>query len=98
MELTELTINQIHQGLIKKEFSALELCKTYLEKIQKKDKEISAYLAVSKESALSQAKTLRPKKPESLPSKHLKFRSAAPIFFPKPELRLFRQCFLNQLF
>jgi len=58
MELTELTINQIHQGLIKKEFSALELCKTYLEKIQKKDKEISAYLAVSKESALSQAKKI----------------------------------------
>jgi len=54
--ICELTTKEIHQRLIKKEFSALELCQAYLEKIQEKDKEISAFLTVSKNSALSQAK------------------------------------------
>ena len=56
MELTDLTISKTHQGLIKKEFSALELCKAYLEKIKKKDKEIFAFLTVIEDLALSQAK------------------------------------------
>ena len=56
--ICELTTKEIHQRLIKKEFSALELCQAYLEKIQEKDKEISAFLTVSKNSALSQAKKL----------------------------------------
>ena len=34
MELTKLTIKEVNEGLAKKEFSALELCKTYLEKIR----------------------------------------------------------------
>ncbi len=56
MELTDLTITKTHQGLIKKEFSALELCKAYLEKIKEKDKEIFAFLTVIEDLALSQAK------------------------------------------
>ena len=56
MELTDLTITKAHQGLIKKEFSALELCKAYLEKIKEKDKEIFAFLTVIEDLALSQAK------------------------------------------
>ncbi len=53
-----LTIKQAHQGLIKKEFSALELAKDYLKKIKKIDKEISAFLTVLQKSALSQAKQI----------------------------------------
>lgn len=56
MNLTELTINQAHLGLKKKEFSALELCQTYLDKIKEKDREIFAFLTVNEELALSQAK------------------------------------------
>ncbi|MEK7519490.1 MAG: Asp-tRNA(Asn)/Glu-tRNA(Gln) amidotransferase subunit GatA [Patescibacteria group bacterium] len=55
MELENLTIGQIHQGLIKKDFSALELCRSYLDRIKKKDKAISSYLTVSENLALSQA-------------------------------------------
>jgi aspartyl-tRNA(Asn)/glutamyl-tRNA(Gln) amidotransferase subunit A len=56
MNLSELTINKIHQGLKKKEFSALELCQTYLAEIKNKDKEISSFLSINEDLALSQAK------------------------------------------
>jgi len=55
-ELTNLTISQAHQGLKKKQFSALELCRAYLNNIKKKDKEIHAFLTISEKLALSQAK------------------------------------------
>lgn len=58
MNLTELTISQAHQGLKKKEFSALELCKAYLNKIKEKDKAISAFLTISEDLALSQAQKI----------------------------------------
>ena len=58
MNLTELTINKAHQGLKKKEFSALELCKAYLDRIKEKDKNISAFLTVNEDLALSQAKKI----------------------------------------
>jgi len=54
--LTELTINQAHLGLKKKEFSALELCQAYLDKIKEKEKDIFAFLTVNQDLALSQAK------------------------------------------
>jgi len=56
MKLTDLTIVKAHQGLLKKEFSAISLCKAYLDKIKEKDKEIFSYLTVTKDLALSQAK------------------------------------------
>ncbi len=56
MELTELTIIQANNGLKKKEFSAEELTKAYLDKIQKNDKNIKAYLVVTPNLALSQAR------------------------------------------
>jgi len=56
MKLDKLTITEIHQGLIKKEFSATELTKTFLNKIGKIDKEIFSYLTVTEELALSQAR------------------------------------------
>ncbi|MCX6760654.1 MAG: Asp-tRNA(Asn)/Glu-tRNA(Gln) amidotransferase subunit GatA [Candidatus Nealsonbacteria bacterium] len=56
MNLFELTISQINQGLKKKEFSALDLCQTYFKEIKDKDKKISSFLSLSESSALSQAK------------------------------------------
>ena len=56
MELTNLTIKEAHRGLKKKEFSALELCQNYLDKIEKENKKIQAFLTISKDLAISQAK------------------------------------------
>ncbi len=56
--LSKLTITQAHQGLIKKEFSATELTKAFLANIKKKDKEISAFLTVTEDLALKQAKAV----------------------------------------
>ncbi len=58
MKIEELTITKAHQGLKKKQFSALELCKAYLDKIKEKDKEIHAFLTVNENLALSQAKKI----------------------------------------
>jgi len=58
MNLIELAINQINQGLKKKEFSALELCKEYFDNIREKDKKISSFLNTNEELALSQAKEI----------------------------------------
>jgi len=58
MNLNELTITGIHEGLKKKEFSALELCKVYLDKLKEKNKEISAFLTITENLALSQAKKI----------------------------------------
>jgi aspartyl-tRNA(Asn)/glutamyl-tRNA(Gln) amidotransferase subunit A len=56
MNFFELTISQINQGLKKKEFSAVDICKDYLKEIKEKDKKISSFLSLNEENALSQAK------------------------------------------
>ena len=56
MELHRLTITQAHQGLLKKEFSSLELTRTFLNRIKKNDRKISAFLTVTEDLALFQAK------------------------------------------
>ena len=56
MGLTELTITQAHESLEKKEFSSLELTKSYLARIEKENKKINAFLTIASELALSQAK------------------------------------------
>lgn len=58
MELTSLTIKKIHEGLLKKEFSALELTKAYLEKVKKEDVKIHSFLSVCEDTAVSQAKEI----------------------------------------
>ena len=55
MDLTDLTIVQAHQGLIKKEFSALDLFKAFFKKIKKIDSQIFAYLTLTSELAEKQA-------------------------------------------
>ena len=58
MELTDLTISQIQQGLAKKQFSALDLTKAYLNRIGKRNKKILAILTLCEKSALSKAKEI----------------------------------------
>ncbi len=58
MELYKLTITQAHRGLLKKEFSSLELTKAFLNRIKKNDRGISAFLTVTEDLALLQAKKI----------------------------------------
>ncbi len=55
MDINSLTINKIHQGLLKKDFSSVEVTREYLGQIEKVDKSISAFLSVTPEFALAQA-------------------------------------------
>jgi len=56
MRPENLTINSIHQGLLKKEFSAVEITRAYLNRIKSEDKKIGAFLQVSEDLAFTQAK------------------------------------------
>ncbi|HHE67593.1 MAG TPA: Asp-tRNA(Asn)/Glu-tRNA(Gln) amidotransferase subunit GatA, partial [Candidatus Parcubacteria bacterium] len=56
LELVKMNIGQIREGLLKKDFSALELTRAFLERIEQEDKELGSYLTVCQETALSQAK------------------------------------------
>lgn len=56
MDLSKLTIAEARKSLDAKEFSALELTNAYLDAIEKKDKEIDAYLEVWAENAREEAK------------------------------------------
>ena len=58
MKLENFTIERIRDGLIKKEFSAVELIRAYLEKIEKEDKKIRSFLILSPELALQKAKEI----------------------------------------
>jgi len=49
--LHDLTIKKFHEGLLKKEFSALEMTQAFFDWIAKKDGEIGAYLSIHKEGA-----------------------------------------------
>ncbi len=56
MEITSLTIKEIHEILKKKECSSKDLAQFYLDKIKDKDKDISAFLTITEDLAISQAK------------------------------------------
>ncbi len=55
MDIQNLTIKKFHKGLLKKEFSVFEITKAFFDYIEKRDKEINAYLNLTKDSALSRA-------------------------------------------
>lgn len=67
--MNNLTITEVHNGLKKKEFSAVEITKRFLDKIKREDKKISSYITVSDKLALSQAKEVDKKisKNEDIP-------------------------------
>jgi aspartyl-tRNA(Asn)/glutamyl-tRNA(Gln) amidotransferase subunit A len=58
MELTDLTITQAHEKLVKREISSLELTEAFLNIIEKKNREIFSFLTLAKDLALSQAKKI----------------------------------------
>lgn len=55
MDLTTLTITQLHEGFKNKQFTSVEVTRAYLDTIKKTDDKICAYLAVTEKLALAQA-------------------------------------------
>lgn len=55
MDIRQLTIEEFHQGLVHKEFSALEITKKFFDYIIDKDTDVNAFLRLTKDLALSQA-------------------------------------------
>ncbi len=53
--LHDLTIKKFHEGLLKKDFSALEITQATYDWIEKRDSEIGAYLSLNKDFAIKQA-------------------------------------------
>ena len=58
MDLTDLTIKEARQGLDAKKFSAVELTKVHLDRIEKANEGMFAFLSVVPEAALARAKTI----------------------------------------
>jgi len=56
--MNNLTIKEIHEGLLAKKFSAVELAKFYLDKIKKEDGKISSFLTTTESLALEQAEKI----------------------------------------
>jgi aspartyl-tRNA(Asn)/glutamyl-tRNA(Gln) amidotransferase subunit A len=56
MDFSKLTIKTAREGLMKKEFSAVELVNFYLDKIKKENKEINDFLEITEKLATEQAK------------------------------------------
>jgi aspartyl-tRNA(Asn)/glutamyl-tRNA(Gln) amidotransferase subunit A len=55
MDLSTLTIKKIRDGLLNKNFSAVEVAKAYLDRIEKLDSSIKAFITVTPDVALKQA-------------------------------------------
>lgn len=56
MELYNLTIHELHEKLEKKEVTSLELTETFLKRIEAVDGLVKAYITITKEEAIKQAK------------------------------------------
>ncbi len=76
MDLKNLTIKKFHNGLANKDFSAFEVTKVFFDYIEEKDREIGAYLRLTKDLALSQANKVDI---ELAKGKELGILSGAPI-------------------
>lgn len=58
MDLKELTIPRIHTGLLKREFSSLDLTKEYIKRSKEENQKINAFITISEQEALAQAKKI----------------------------------------
>ena len=56
MELCQLTIHEAHRRLVAEEFTAVELTEAVLERIMAVDNDVKAYLTLTPEEALAQAR------------------------------------------
>jgi Asp-tRNAAsn/Glu-tRNAGln amidotransferase A subunit and related amidases len=57
-ELTDLTINEAHEGLAAKNFSAVQLTEAHLSRAEKANEGIFAFLNIAREYALAQARII----------------------------------------
>jgi aspartyl-tRNA(Asn)/glutamyl-tRNA(Gln) amidotransferase subunit A len=55
MELTELTIHEMHRGLAARELTSTELTRAFLDRIEATDDKVNAFITICEESALAQA-------------------------------------------
>src|SRR3989338_4821638 len=55
MDIKHFTIRSFHEGLMKKEFSAVEVAREFFRFIEKEDEKYGAYLRLTKEAALTEA-------------------------------------------
>ncbi|MEK7479220.1 MAG: Asp-tRNA(Asn)/Glu-tRNA(Gln) amidotransferase subunit GatA [Patescibacteria group bacterium] len=55
MNIKDFTIKSFHEGLVKKEFSAVELVREFFRVIEKEDAKYGAYLRLTKDAALAAA-------------------------------------------
>jgi aspartyl-tRNA(Asn)/glutamyl-tRNA(Gln) amidotransferase subunit A len=58
MDFTKLTINQLHQGLLDQQFTATEIVQFFLDRIEKIDPQIKAFITITDQFALNQAKLI----------------------------------------
>jgi aspartyl-tRNA(Asn)/glutamyl-tRNA(Gln) amidotransferase subunit A len=58
MNIENLTIKKTRKGLVEKDFSAVELVKSFLERIKKRNKKINAVLTLNEEGSLAKAKEI----------------------------------------
>ncbi|MCH7605370.1 Asp-tRNA(Asn)/Glu-tRNA(Gln) amidotransferase subunit GatA [Patescibacteria group bacterium] len=58
MDSEELTIKDITEGLAAKEFSAVEIAEKFLDVIEKKDKDLNAFITTTPEFALEEARKI----------------------------------------
>ncbi len=56
MSLTNLSVIEMRKGLLKKEFSALELTTAHLQRIEATNKDYNSFISIAKEAALESAK------------------------------------------
>jgi len=55
MSLNKLTIEEAHRGLVKKDFSAVELTSACFEAIKKQDNDLNAFITLTEDKAFTQA-------------------------------------------
>lgn len=56
MELYNLTIHELHEKLVKKELTSLEAAEVFLKRIEAVDEKIRAFITITREEAIKQAK------------------------------------------
>ncbi|MBA4336649.1 Asp-tRNA(Asn)/Glu-tRNA(Gln) amidotransferase GatCAB subunit A [bacterium] len=56
MDIKDLTIDKVHDGLVGKKFSCLELTNSFLEKAKNENEKLNIYITITDKEALKQAK------------------------------------------
>ncbi len=64
MELSQLTIHQLHEKLEKKEITVSDIVEDIFQKIEQLEPEINAYISILKDKAIEKAKSLDRQKPD----------------------------------